>query len=54
VLMWPNAAVPPWLALSGTDASEPGCFVHVEGKRDNTPCFVNAADECDHVGEEGE
>jgi hypothetical protein len=47
VNMYPNWAVPPWLGLSGTDATQPGCVVRVEGRMDATPCFTNDAGLCD-------
>jgi hypothetical protein len=46
VLTYPNWAVPPWLGLSGTDATTPGCVVRVEGRMDATPCFVGADGAC--------
>ena len=44
---YPNWQIPPWLGLSGTDVTEPGCIVRVEGRMDATPCFKNADGECD-------
>lgn len=47
VTTYPNYAVPPWLGLSGTDATQPGCVVRVEGRMDSTPCFTDDAGVCD-------
>ena len=47
VLLYPNWQLPPWLGLSGTDATQPGCIVRVEGRMDATPCLLNADGECE-------
>lgn len=53
VFVYPNWQMPPWLGLSGLDASQPGCAVRVEGKMDSTPCFADDAGVCD-VAEESD
>src|SRR5919199_2307381 len=44
---YPNWQLPPWLGLSGTDSTQPGCIARVEGRMDATPCDMNADGECD-------
>jgi hypothetical protein len=52
ISVYPNWAVPPWLGLSGADASQPGCVVRVEGRMDASPCYVDANGACDVAREQ--
>lgn len=51
ILIYPAYHIPPWLAITSTDGSLPGCLAHVEGRMDNTPCFTNADGLCDIAAE---
>jgi hypothetical protein len=48
---YPNWQMPPWLGVSGTDATEPGCIVRVDGRMSDVPCFMDINELCSYEAE---
>jgi hypothetical protein len=51
VLIYPNATLPPWLAVSQLDGVTGACIVHVDGRMDPTPCMTGDDGACDVAAE---
>jgi hypothetical protein len=51
VLIYPDATLPPWLAVSELDGTTGACIVHVEGRMDPTPCMTGDDGACDVAAE---
>ena len=51
ILIYPNAMLPPWLAVSQLDGVSGNCTVRVEGRMDPAPCSLGDDGECDIAAE---
>jgi hypothetical protein len=52
VQIFPDYLMPPWLAITASDGTFPGCTAHVIGRMSNTPCFTDDNGVCE-VSQEG-